>query len=151
MPGITHKFVSAKADEADATNVRPSNWNDTHEAVSFELQTDDNVSQGQVVRVINTSRIVLASAQNADGLAMETKAIGLAVKAIAYSEFEMADWTNVIGTALLTPGLKYYLDQSNPGKMTSVAPTAVGEYVLPIGRAVSTIRFRINIQNAILL
>lgn len=27
---ITHKFVSAIADDPDATQVRPSNWNDTH-------------------------------------------------------------------------------------------------------------------------
>lgn len=28
--GVTHKFSSAKADGADATLVRPSNWNDQH-------------------------------------------------------------------------------------------------------------------------
>ena len=28
--GIKHKFVSQKADDADATLVRPSNWNDDH-------------------------------------------------------------------------------------------------------------------------
>jgi len=28
---IKHKFVSGKADDGDATLVRPSNWNDTHD------------------------------------------------------------------------------------------------------------------------
>jgi len=28
---IKHKFTSAKADDADATLIRPSNWNDTHD------------------------------------------------------------------------------------------------------------------------
>ena len=30
MPSVTHSFVSTKADGADATIVRPSNWNDVH-------------------------------------------------------------------------------------------------------------------------
>ena len=30
---VKHKFVSAKADGGDATLVRPSNWNDEHDAI----------------------------------------------------------------------------------------------------------------------
>lgn len=34
MP-ITHKFVSGKSDGSDATQVQPSNWNDTHTIAIF--------------------------------------------------------------------------------------------------------------------
>ena len=38
---VTHKFSSAKADGADATLVRPSNWNDAHDVQdSFQIVFD---------------------------------------------------------------------------------------------------------------
>lgn len=40
MP-ITHDFVSAKEDGADATLVRPSDWNADHIGTALEVQEDD--------------------------------------------------------------------------------------------------------------
>lgn len=37
MAGVVHPFVSLKADGADATQVRPSNWNDEHEYIGGGL------------------------------------------------------------------------------------------------------------------
>ena len=34
MASLTHKFISMKADSADATFVKPSDWNEDHDLVS---------------------------------------------------------------------------------------------------------------------
>jgi len=63
-----------------------------------------------------------------------------------------AQWDAVAGT---TGGLafntKYYLDPATAGKLTSVAPTTVGQYVVELGQALSTTDFKINIQTSVLL
>ena len=41
--GVKHKYVSAKADGPDASKVRPSNWNDTHD-VTVEMTNKSGVS-----------------------------------------------------------------------------------------------------------
>jgi hypothetical protein len=38
MPLVKHKFISAISDIADPTQVRPSNWNDTH-AFTFQVNS----------------------------------------------------------------------------------------------------------------
>ena len=45
----------------------------------------------------------------------------------------------------------YYLDPANAGKLTSTAPTTVGQYVCPVGVAISSTELKINIQRTILL
>lgn len=59
------------------------------------------------------------------------------------------DWTPIIGTPLLTPGTDYYLDTNVAGMMTAVAPTLMGQYVVPLGKAVSTTTFDVNIEKPI--
>jgi predicted RecA/RadA family phage recombinase len=61
-----------------------------------------------------------------------------------------ADWTAVVGTATLTSGSVYYLSDT-VGKITATPPTAVGHYVVPVGRAISTTELKLNILDAILL
>jgi hypothetical protein len=43
---LKHKFVSAKSDGADATIVRPSNWNDEHDLLVNESTILGRVSSG---------------------------------------------------------------------------------------------------------
>lgn len=63
-----------------------------------------------------------------------------------------AEWDAVAGT---TGGLVfntiYYLDPATAGKITSVAPSTVGQLVVEIGKALSTTDLKINIQQSILL
>jgi hypothetical protein len=47
MGSITHKFTNPKSDGADATIVRPSNWNDTHDKTGMaELDVEDQALTG---------------------------------------------------------------------------------------------------------
>lgn len=68
MAGITHTFVSAKANGGDATLVRPINWNDTH-AIA-----DDTITYAKMQNVVDDERI-LGRVSGADGVIEElTKA-----------------------------------------------------------------------------
>jgi hypothetical protein len=65
MTSITHAFVSAVSDGADATVVQPSDWNDEHvltvtanaqTGTSYTLLTTDN---GKIVTLSNAASITL--------------------------------------------------------------------------------------------
>ncbi len=61
-------------------------------------------------------------------------------------------WDAVAGTTGgLTFNTTYYLDPANAGKITSVCPTTVGQYIVIIGKAVSTTELAIKISEPILL
>jgi hypothetical protein len=55
------------------------------------------------------------------------------------------------GTGGLTIGAVYYLSAATAGRLTAVAPTTTGQYVVRVGRAVSTTRMDIMIMPRILL
>jgi hypothetical protein len=62
-----------------------------------------------------------------------------------------AQWDAVTGgSGGLTPG-KYYLDPATSGKLTTTAPSTVGQLVVELGRAMSTTDFKIEIKSSILL
>lgn len=55
------------------------------------------------------------------------------------------------GSGGLTPNSRYYLDSSTAGKLTATAPTTAGQYVCPVGLAISTTEMKIDILQTILL
>jgi len=85
------------------------------------------------------------------GLASESKAAGHAIKFRAEGALTSADWTASVGAAVLVTNSVYYLDPDTAGKLTTTAPTAVGQYVVKIGRATSTTTMDLDIRDAILL
>ena len=61
-------------------------------------------------------------------------------------------WDAVAGTTGgLAAGTKYYLDPDTAGKITSTAPTTVGDFVCPVGTAISTVAIKIDIEETVLL
>ena len=63
-----------------------------------------------------------------------------------------AQWDAVAGTTGgLTAGTVYYLDPATAGKITSNAPYTAGQYVVRIGKAISTTELLIDIDAPILL
>jgi hypothetical protein len=61
-------------------------------------------------------------------------------------------WDAVAGTTGgLTFNTKYYLSKDTAGRITATAPTVAGNYVCPLGIALSTTEFRIGISEPILL
>jgi hypothetical protein len=62
------------------------------------------------------------------------------------------DWDTVTGgTGGLVAGDVYWLDPDNLGRITNTAPTTDGDYVVPLGEAVSTTEFIIDIDTSVLL
>ena len=58
-----------------------------------------------------------------------------------------AQWDAVTGqTGGLTTGAQYFLSSTTAGRLTTTAPTTTGEYVLPMGTALSTTDFEISIS-----
>lgn len=61
-------------------------------------------------------------------------------------------WDAVTGqTGGLTANTDYYLDAATAGKLTITAPTTTGQYVVYVGRAISTTDMKIEIARRILL
>lgn len=61
-------------------------------------------------------------------------------------------WDAVAGTTGgLTAGAIYYLSPDTAGLLTETAPTTVGDYVVRVGKAISTIEMEISISVPILL
>ncbi len=61
-----------------------------------------------------------------------------------------AQWDVITGdTGGLTAGSVYYLDPSTAGKLTKTAPTAVGDFVVRTGKAISTTEMEITILQPI--
>lgn len=63
-----------------------------------------------------------------------------------------AQWDAITGdTGGLTFNDVYYLDASTAGMLTTTAPTTTGQFVVKIGKAVSTTDMEISILNAVKL
>lgn len=63
-----------------------------------------------------------------------------------------AQWDAITGgSGGLVFDTKYYLDPATAGKLTSTAPTTVGQLVVEVGIAMSTVDLKLNIQSGILL
>ncbi len=61
-------------------------------------------------------------------------------------------WDAVTGqTGGLTASVRYYLDPSTAGKLTTTAPTTVGQVVICIGKALSATEMELAIGDPVLL
>ena len=62
------------------------------------------------------------------------------------------EWDAVTGeTGGLTTNANYFLDAASPGALTQTAPTAVGEFVVRVGHAISPTEMEIEVQQPIKL
>lgn len=58
-----------------------------------------------------------------------------------------AEWDAVTGaTGGLTPGATYFLSAATAGRITATAPTNTGEFVVRLGKAISTTAIELTIQ-----
>jgi hypothetical protein len=107
------------------------------------------ITIGQVVYIFSANTVKKARA-DAGGTA---QAFGLVAEAsVAGGATGQIQTSGVLsGLSALTAGAKYYLDPTTSGAMTATAPTTPGQYVVPLGRAISTTEFKIDIEEPILL
>ena len=108
---------------------------------------DSPAEIGQPLYVSSANHIDLAIANS------HPDVIGLATVDGFLSEGQItkADWSTVADSTGLVPGDCYFLSPTNAGQITNIAPTDPGEYVVSLGRAISTDTLEIEIQPAILL
>ncbi|MHC4372126.1 MAG: hypothetical protein ACYSW8_31355 [Planctomycetota bacterium] len=67
-------------------------------------------------------------------------------------EATTGEWDTVTGeSGGLTAGADYFLSAATAGELTQNAPNSAGEFVVPVGHALSTTEFEIEIQPAIKL
>lgn len=64
---------------------------------------------------------------------------------------QQINWTNVTGTASLSPGQIYYLSPTTAGKLTTIAPTTSYQLVCKVGIAISPSTLNLEIELPILL
>jgi hypothetical protein len=61
-------------------------------------------------------------------------------------------WDTITGqTGGLTPGTAYFLSATTAGRLTTTAPTAVGQFVAYVGKAISSTLLEISLDRAIAL
>ena len=103
--------------------------------------------QAARANAIGTSKVV--------GLVYDTTISAAATGLIAVSGTLAAttgQWDAITGqTGGLTPGADYYLDAATAGKLSTTAPSAAGQFVVPVGRGISATEMLINPQQPIRL
>ena len=97
-------------------------------------------SDGNVDKAIATSE----AASDVVGVVRETIASAAEGEVQNVGVISIAGWS-------LTPATVYYLSESTAGAMTTTAPSAVGEYVVRLGIALTTTEFFWSPQPGILL
>jgi len=61
-------------------------------------------------------------------------------------------WDAVTGqSGGLTPGSDYFLSAATEGQMTTTPPSTVGQYVVKLGKALSSTKFDLSVDSPILL
>lgn len=79
-----------------------------------------------------------------DSIANATSGQG---QSVGFMTLTTAQWDAVTGqTGGLTANAHYYLDPATAGKITTTVPTTVGQFLVHIGRAISTTQMRLLIQ-----
>ena len=124
-------------------------------ADTAEAQAVENIGIGSPV--YGVSGLPQAGLARADtlakwrvaGLALNAAEAGFTVTFRTDGNIELADWSAVAGTPLLTPNAVYYLGES--GGLTPTAPTAGGRAVTEVGRAVEETILCLSIRRPIRL
>ena len=112
----------------DPTLLPPGVATDTITGTAFEALTAGDFvyvrSDGQIAKAVATSRAACAQ-----GFVLNSYAS--AAVATVYLD------TRNTGLSGLTPGETYFLSASTAGQATATAPTAAGQFVQPLGRALN--------------
>lgn len=126
-------------------------------APAFSAQNKDSVTilKGQPVAVHSSGTgIVRASAtnngKNTIGLVAQDIDINFSGNVSTSGPLTQADWTNVTGGSLLATIAVYYLD-TVAGRLTVTPPTATGNVVQFVGRALTPNTLDIAIEQTTLL
>lgn len=121
-----------------------------------EAEADSAIKIGNPIYLTGAGHVLPAQANAAGttqvaGVSFTDTSAGFICKYYTEGRVEKSDWTDITGVATLSAGVTYFLDPSVAGRITSTAPTAAGQYVVRVGRAVNTTTLDIEIELPILL
>ena len=91
------------------------------------------VSTGDVLYASAAGQVARAQANSATTY----KAVGVALNSAALGETVIYITIGVVVLSGLTFNTVYYLSATTPGAITATAPSTAGQYVVPIGKALS--------------
>lgn len=135
------QLLASRGDDGGSATVR------IRESSGVVSIFDDAAEIGFALRVSSPDHVGLASAA-----ALETATVcGLASGDNEFKfggTIERTDWTPVVGTTLLEPGATYYLS-TVPGKLSTVAPSGDGQWVVAVGLAITHRVLSIEIEQPI--
>ncbi len=128
-------------------------------APTYDQTFQQNTPAGAPVYSISSGTVDKAQANGsaatqAWGLAKQAGSIGSPgpVQYAGVLQLATSDWDVITGgSGGLTATSPYYLDPNNPGQMTTTPPTTTGQYVVELGKALSTEEFLIAPKAPILL
>lgn len=121
---------------------------------SFVSDYNGATSKGMPVYVKSTGNVDLGQANAVTpagviGMADENGvAQGSPVVVTSEGYVTVPDWSGITynSSQTLEPGKVYYLSAANPGKITQVAPNTQGQFVVRLGRAMTTTIFKLDID-----
>ena len=105
--------------------------------IGLWVRVDSSSGEG----ILATSAGTLSEAEVA-GVIISTATPGEMFEVKTDGRLSLEDWTPVIGSASLTPGLTYYL--TTGGQMSSTAPT--DGFIVTLGRAITAKEFQVEIR-----
>lgn len=114
-----------------------------------DVEAAADIDAREVVYVSAAGTVDLAQADNATtqrvfGIATEDIASGAEGPLLTVGVVTSSGWA-------LTAGSIYYLSPTVAGGITTTAPSTAGQYIVPIGIALSTTQLMFNPQSSILL
>lgn len=115
-----------------------------------------DIDEGRPIYITGMGEVDLAKADSQStteviGFVQVDCLSGETCRYLTEGKIERLDWTTLTGMVDLSPGEIYFLDSANAGRITATAPTTLGEFVVRVGRAVSTRTLDIEIELPILL
>jgi len=115
----------------------------------------ENTSPGQPVYISSSNTVSLADASDpAKSTVIGLLLVGASANSVCVVLTEgsvlQSDWTDVIGTANLSPGAIYYL-ATTPGQLTETPPTGDGDTIVRVGVAITEQKLDIEVNEVAIL
>jgi len=126
-----------------------------NEEILLDIIADGTVLAGQPIYIKSTGNAALTEYDDATKSSVAGVAVsdggGIPTGNLTYQtggHITLTDWSAATGSAMLTPGAPYYLT-STAGMMSVTPPTGDGEFVVKVGRAVSTDTFALELGEGV--
>lgn len=149
-------FVGVNTSQMVLRNQESKPLNENGYLVTASFIAGENVAYGNIVYVSQgdptdptrvAGEIYKVDAGGANN-GVRNGFVGFVIVAATLGNTAWVVTSGEIVTSGLTPGLVYYADPTTPGNITATKPTTSGQWVVPVGIAMSTTLLNINSANS---